>query len=211
MNEKNMTIETYNQLKALSDPLRAEIMMCVVERPYTGQQLSETLTIPRGKVHYHLKDLEKNNLIEIVKTEEKNGIMQKFYQAVAGGFTISEELLPHNKEIVQTTKQLMYSILDRAKRRVDSAPKHAFKEKNIDKHPKESGYITTNAEIEATEEQFLEWKRKYYALLEELDAMGKKTTEKTNTYYILNLGFQINEGEYQKQIDRGKNDGNIKK
>ncbi len=80
------TLTTYSQLKAMSDPLRVEMMMRLCERPYTGQLLSEKFGIPRAKIHYHLKELEKNGFIEIVYTEEKNGIVQKFYQSVARGF-----------------------------------------------------------------------------------------------------------------------------
>ena len=82
-----LTLTTYSQLKALSDPLRSEMMIRLCERPYTGQLLSEKFGISRAKIHYHLKELEKNGLIEIVYTEEKNGIVQKFYQSVAKGFT----------------------------------------------------------------------------------------------------------------------------
>lgn len=84
------TLTTYSQLKAMSDPLRVEMMMRLCERPYTGQLLSEKFGIPRAKIHYHLKELEKNGFIEIVYTEEKNGIVQKFYQSVARGFTLPQ-------------------------------------------------------------------------------------------------------------------------
>ena len=73
-----LTLTTYSQLKALSDPLRSEMMIRLCERPYTGQLLSEKFGISRAKIHYHLKELEKNGLIEIVYTEEKNGIVQSF-------------------------------------------------------------------------------------------------------------------------------------
>ena len=86
-----LTLTTYSQLKAISDPLRAEMMMRLCERPYTGQLLSEKFGISRAKIHYHLKELEKNGFIEIVYTEEKNGIVQKFYQSVAKGFTPAAE------------------------------------------------------------------------------------------------------------------------
>ena len=87
-----LTLTTYSQLKALSDPLRAEMMIRLCERPYTGQLLSEKFGISRAKIHYHLKELEKNDLIEIVYTEEKNGIVQKFYQSVAKGFTLPRSI-----------------------------------------------------------------------------------------------------------------------
>ncbi|AXI07986.1 ArsR family transcriptional regulator [Oceanobacillus zhaokaii] len=193
-----MTIETYNQLKAIGDPLRAEMMMYLCEGPYTGQQLSETLDIPRGKIHYHLKELEKNNIIEIVKKEEKNGIVQKFYRSVANGFTISEELLPFH-EVDQTTRQIIYSMIDRAKKRVQTAPKEAFEKKNNSENPEDWGYMSTAMEIEASEAQFKQWTNKYFALMDELEKMGEETEEEKNIYYFFNLGFQVQEFAFKKR------------
>src|SRR5690625_7837809 len=102
------------------------MMLHFVLRAYTGQHLSEILSIPSGKIHYHLKELEKNGLVQIVKTEEKNGIVQKFYQAVAAVFQISEKLLPRKKEIRDTSKQLMYGILDRANKEICDAHAESF-------------------------------------------------------------------------------------
>ncbi len=62
----------------MSDPLRVEMMMRLCERPYTGQLLSEKFGIPRAKIHYHLKELEKNGFIEIVYTEEKMASFKNF-------------------------------------------------------------------------------------------------------------------------------------
>lgn len=197
-----MTIETYEQLKSLSDPLRGKMMMYLCERAYTGQQLSEKLDIPRGKIHYHLKDLQKNNLIEMVKTEEKNGILQKFYQSVADGFTISDKFLPYKKEISQTTRQILSSILDRTKHRIWNAPDDAFEEKNHSENPEEWGYMATSWEIDASEEQFLQWRKKYTKLMQELVDLGKEeTSEKKNTYFFFKLGFQISESEFNKRIE----------
>ena len=103
-----LTLTTYSQLKALSDPLRAEMMIRLCERPYTGQLLSEKFGISRAKIHYHLKELEKNDLIEIVYTEEKNGIVQKFYQSVAKGFTPATHLLPHLEIVSESGRQIFY-------------------------------------------------------------------------------------------------------
>ncbi|RDW17129.1 ArsR family transcriptional regulator [Oceanobacillus arenosus] len=193
-----MTIETYNQLKALGDPLRTDMMMYLCEGPYTGQQLSETLNIPRGKIHYHLKELEKNNIIEIVKKEEKNGIMQKFYRSVASGFTISDELLPIH-EIDKTKRQIFYSMIDRAKRRVQTAPKQAFERKGNSENPEDWGYMAAAMEIEASETQFKKWTKKYFALMEELEKMGEESDEEKNIYYFFNLGFQVEEFAFKKR------------
>ncbi|GAK12022.1 transcriptional regulator, ArsR family [Geomicrobium sp. JCM 19039] len=83
----------YAQLKAVSDPFRGHLLTHFGIEPITGQQLAEKLDLSRSKIHYHLNELEKNGIIHIVKREEKNGILQKFYQPVASSFLVDEQLL----------------------------------------------------------------------------------------------------------------------
>ena len=120
-----LTLTEFSQIKALSDPFRAEIMMRLMEKPYTGQQLSEYFGMSRAKIHYHLKDLEKNGLIEIVYTEEKNGILQKFYQSVASGFTPAENLLPQ-QGASESSRQMFLQMNDRTRKHILSAPEESF-------------------------------------------------------------------------------------
>jgi len=79
-------IQTHEQLKAIADPLRTKILMNLVKQEYTGQQLAEMLGITRNNIYFHLKELEKHQVIQIVRKEEKNGIVQKYYRAVASRF-----------------------------------------------------------------------------------------------------------------------------
>jgi len=89
-----LVVETLEQLKAVSDSLRMQIISLLVKEAYTGKQLSTLLSLSASKVHYHLKELENHGFIEVVRTEEKNGIVQKFYRAVAYDFKVSDDLLP---------------------------------------------------------------------------------------------------------------------
>ncbi len=113
------------QLKALSDPLRIKILSQLIEKPMTGQQLSETLNIPRSKIHYHLGELEKNGIIEIVCREEKKGIMQKFYRSVAKSIIPSDELMPFVDS--RSVRQFGLEVINRLKKKIIKAPLTAFK------------------------------------------------------------------------------------
>ncbi|MDG0875799.1 winged helix-turn-helix domain-containing protein [Paenibacillus thiaminolyticus] len=64
-------IDSLDKLKIISDPLRTKILMNLIKKEYTGQQLAELLQIPKTKIYFHLKELEKHGIIEIVKEEEK--------------------------------------------------------------------------------------------------------------------------------------------
>jgi DNA-binding transcriptional ArsR family regulator len=191
-----LTLTKHSQLKALSDPLRAEMMMRLLEKPYTGQQLSEYFNLSRAKIHYHLKELEKNQLISIVKKEEKNGIIQKFYQSVARGFTPSAELLPHLEDISETSRQMLLQMAERTKSVILSAPENAFKMNKASENPSEWDYVGSMWQFSAKEDQFKDWIKKYFALMQEFSEITKEVHSNdadSKIYYISTMAFQIEE------------------
>lgn len=190
-----MTLTDHSQLKALSDPLRAKMMIRLLEKPYTGQQLSEVFDLSRSKIHYHLKELEKNKLIKVVRREEKNGIIQKFYQSVARGFTPSAELLPHMTDISESSRQLLFQMAEKTKSVILSAPEHAFNQDHATEVPSEWNYVGSMWQVSATEEQFKTWIKKYFALMEELRSLNeqKKKTSKQKLYFVSTMAFEIDD------------------
>jgi DNA-binding transcriptional ArsR family regulator len=93
-------IREVEQLKVISDPLRIKILWEILDESKTGKILSDALEVPAPKIHYHLKELERVGLITVERTEEKNGIIQKFYRPVAQSFSISE-ILPDQRKAVK--------------------------------------------------------------------------------------------------------------
>jgi predicted transcriptional regulator len=189
-----LTLTEYSQIKALSDPFRAEIMMRLMEKPYTGQQLSEYFDMSRAKIHYHLKDLEKNGLIEIVYTEEKNGILQKFYQSVASGFTPAESLLPR-QDVSESSRQMFLQMNDRTRKHILSAPEESFMMEKASEDPSQWNYVGSIWEFSATSEQFQKWIKKYFDLMEELTDMAKDAEKNpdSNVYFVSTTALKIDE------------------
>lgn len=86
-------INNLEQLKVLCDPFRITILWALDEKPKTGKMLADEFNISPSKVRYHLKELEHVNLVKIVDTSVKNGIVQNFYQPIAKTISI-EKMLP---------------------------------------------------------------------------------------------------------------------
>ena len=101
-----LTLTTYSQLKALSD-LRAEMMIRLCERPYTGQLLSEKFGISRAKIHYHLKELEKNGLIEMFIQKKRMGLFKSFINLSLKA-SPAAHLLPHLEILSESGRQIFY-------------------------------------------------------------------------------------------------------
>jgi DNA-binding transcriptional ArsR family regulator len=189
-----IVLNTHDQLKALSDPFRSEIILRLMEKPYTGQQLSVLFNLSRARIHYHLKELEKQNLIEIVKRVEKNGIIQKFYQAVAKGFVPNQSLLPNKKELSETARLMIINMLERSKMKVLSTSEEALTETTGSTDPSDWKYLSKTYEVETTEEKFNKWIKEYTKLIEKLYKLDSDTHQSNiKKYYIHTVGIQSTE------------------
>ncbi|KGX87111.1 winged helix-turn-helix domain-containing protein [Pontibacillus marinus] len=198
-------ITTHAQLKALSDPFRSDLMLRLMEKPFTGQQLSEIFELSRARIHYHLKELEKNDLVEVVKKQEKNGIVQKFYQSTSRGFVADKELLPYIEDVSEPVKLMIVNMLERTKQRVISAPNESFQEDTGSKDFTDWKYHNVYYNIKATEEDFKNFLKKYNELMKELAQIQKDApTEDAKSYFIHTLGFQVDDTLFEefKQNDK---------
>jgi DNA-binding transcriptional ArsR family regulator len=81
-------VDSPQQLKAFTDPLRIRILVALAERAATNQQLADTLDAPQANVLYHLRFLFKVGLILLVDTQIKGGNVEKYYRAVARTFDL---------------------------------------------------------------------------------------------------------------------------
>ncbi|SMB89365.1 Helix-turn-helix domain-containing protein [Desulfonispora thiosulfatigenes DSM 11270] len=80
------------KIKTVSDPLRVKVLKILIQKEATVKQIADSLNQSSAKMHYHVKELEKQNLIKLVKTIEKGGILEKYYRAVAKNFRIAFDI-----------------------------------------------------------------------------------------------------------------------
>lgn len=89
-----ITINSLHTLKVYFDPHRTRIMHELANEPRTVHQVAESLDVPFTRLYYHIKMLEKHNLIRVVDVVQLAGaIEEKYYQVTARQFTINRELL----------------------------------------------------------------------------------------------------------------------
>lgn len=190
MKQKDVhVIESYDQLKALSDPLRIKILIYLIEKARTGQQIAQLLDISRPKVHYHLKELEKHGLIQLVRKEEKNGILQKYYKAIAKWFMPSDQLLPHLKD--ETVKYSVLNILDRAKKLLISTPNEYFR--FTSSKTDENHLLMAHKELKISKDDFIEFSKRYWDLVKEYEMKDK---DSDTSFYLATACFQTDQPIY---------------
>lgn len=187
-------IETYERLKSISDPLRTKMLMYLVEQPHTGHMLAHELNLSRAKILYHLRELEKHRIIQLVKKEERGGNILKYYQAIARGFIPADHLLTYS-ETKEATRQSYLEVLDRAKTRVLTAPETSFEleSQEVEKWDR----LSLQQEVSVSKEAFLEFTEKYRALLRELEE--KDNDGDQQDYYVMTTAFRIDETLFKKR------------
>lgn len=201
--KRYVVVETLEQLKAVSDSLRLQIITMLVKEEHTGKQLATLLSLSASKVHYHLKELESHGFVEVVRTEEKNGIVQKFYRAVAFDFKVSDALLPSLRDDSMLLQETMLNHLRSSITRLYNAPEESFKlfSEQEDCPPA----IAVTSEVKAPRNEIRAWLNKYKDLLNELTDMEDRYLERiaageaedtVENFYMVTAGFMTNERYY---------------
>jgi DNA-binding transcriptional ArsR family regulator len=86
-----MLVARPDQLKAMADGLRTQIIHLLRDRARSTQELSAELGIPKGTVGHHLKVLERAGLIHVVRTRQVRAVTEKFYGRTARLFLFQAE------------------------------------------------------------------------------------------------------------------------
>jgi DNA-binding transcriptional ArsR family regulator len=74
------------------DPTRARLLAELAE-PASATMLAARIGLPRQKVNYHLKALERHGLVELVEERRKGNVNERLMRATASSYVISPAAL----------------------------------------------------------------------------------------------------------------------
>jgi DNA-binding transcriptional ArsR family regulator len=77
------------QLRVLASPLRQEILSVLCREPLSAARLTARLERPPANLHYHLDQLRRAGLIELIEERPVRGATEKFFRAIASNFSIA--------------------------------------------------------------------------------------------------------------------------
>ena len=81
-------IEDPAAAEASLDPIRTRLLRELAE-PGSATQLAARVGLPRQKVNYHLKALERHGLLELVEERRRGNVTERIVQATAAAYLIS--------------------------------------------------------------------------------------------------------------------------
>ncbi|WP_028265811.1 ArsR/SmtB family transcription factor [Arthrobacter sp. MA-N2] len=81
-------IEDPAAAEASLDPIRTRILQELAE-PGSATQLAVKVGLPRQKINYHLKALERHGLVELVEERKKGNVTERVLRATAASYLIS--------------------------------------------------------------------------------------------------------------------------
>lgn len=86
------TIETTGQAAALMDATRVQLME-ELTHPGSASDLARRLGLPRQRINYHLRELEKAGLLREIEQRRKGNCVERIVQATARSYVLSPEML----------------------------------------------------------------------------------------------------------------------
>jgi DNA-binding transcriptional ArsR family regulator len=85
-------IEDPAAAEAALDPARARLLAQLAE-PRSATMLATAAGLPRQKVNYHLRTLERHGLVELVEERRKGNVTERLVRATAASYVISPAAL----------------------------------------------------------------------------------------------------------------------
>jgi DNA-binding CsgD family transcriptional regulator len=83
------TFEEPFKLKPLLSKTGWKIFKLLSEKSHYPAEIAKKLNLHEQKVYYYIKEMKKNDLIEVERTEEKYGALAKYFKAKFNSFSLS--------------------------------------------------------------------------------------------------------------------------
>lgn len=96
--EQMGVLNELDQLKALSVPLRLKIIKMLQKEPMTTTQVANVLNEKPNRLYYHVTELERVGILEVVETKQRGNLVEKYYQPVARLFRIDPGIFQQGPE-----------------------------------------------------------------------------------------------------------------
>ncbi len=145
-------IQTLEELRIISNPLRLQILDALIAAPLTATQVGEQLGISSKKLYYHVGELERVGLVRLVHTEVQSGIQLKYYRAIAGYYYLTASMLHSDQSVknADASEEFLGFLLESS----SLALRRSVADGTIDRYPE--SFIVSRRRIRMTPEKATE-------------------------------------------------------
>ena len=167
-------ITDLNTLKIIADPTRRDIMRHL-DKPQTVKEVAEMLDKDPTKLYYHVRQLEKHGLIQVIETNIVSGIIEKTYQVVARQFHLKKGLIATTEMTEENIETLFGTIFDVTKDEISRSIRAGLMKPGDETTPQKDG--TVKIILSLTESQAIELHSQLKSLWNEYEALSKANTD----------------------------------
>ena len=179
-------IKDIETLKVLSHPQRLEILRNF-DVPRTVKEVAERIEADPTKLYYHVRLLEKANIIIVVETNVVAGIIEKTYQASAKGFRVDEELIMGSELEDDDYTNLVNAVYDSSRR----ALLRSLRAKIVafDQQTPVHDFALFNHHLRLTDKQLRAFGEQMEALTNQLTQWNEENTDSAEKEYLFTIAF----------------------
>lgn len=81
-----------DKVRSALSPLRRKLLQLLRE-PHSATQLASALDLPRQRVSYHIRQLERAGLVELVEERQRRGCTERILRATASAFVVDPAVM----------------------------------------------------------------------------------------------------------------------
>lgn len=178
---KHFHIKDLETLRAVSDPLRIQIVELLTNQNLTVKQVAEKLGLAPSKLYYHFGALEKLGMIEVAETRMVSNMIEKVYQSNADQLDVDPSLLKFSKEGDNESFNILISSTIDATRE-DIIRSLQARQFQLDQGASEQSrrFILNRVVSQIPEERIAEFQERLVKLIQEFESEDKHSSRKPN-------------------------------
>ena len=187
--KKRFHISDLETLRAISDPLRVQILELLESQSLTVKQVAEKLGLAPSKLYYHFGALEKLGFIEVAETRMVANMLEKTYKSAAHILDVDPALFKFSKDGDNESINILLSSTIDATREdlLRSMQARQFQlEQGADETPRR---VIVNRVVSSTSEKRIEeFQDRLLKLIQEFEAEDK-SSKPADQPYALTVAF----------------------
>ena len=100
--KEQITIEDFKKVKILKKEITKKILRCFDGQPKTASQIANSISFPKEKIYYHIKNLLSNDILFIESRDMVKGIEQTRFLPTAKKFSTHDQII--SSQIIESNK-----------------------------------------------------------------------------------------------------------